>query len=339
MKNSRTINLGVIGYGYWGPNIARNLQAIEEADLIAVCDKDIRVLSNLQKKHPNIKVSHDYRDIVLSPDIDAVAVVTPVSTHFELVKAALLNGKHVFVEKPFTSSVKEAEKLIDLANKKKCKIMVDHTFLFTGAVKKIKELIDAGSLGNILYYDSTRINLGLFQHDVNVIWDLIPHDLAVMDFVIKNKPIAVSAQGVDHFGRGLENIAYVTVYFENNTIAHFSVNWLSPVKVRLVLVGGTKKMIAWDDGAADEKVRVYNKGVKTSSKKGVYNLLVDYRLGDMWAPKIDRTEALKCELEYFIRYIASNIVAVNDGHAGLRIVKMLQAANDSLKKGGKTVKL
>lgn len=338
-KNGKDINFGIVGYGYWGPNIVRNLQAIEGANVISVCDKNMNVLTNLQKKHPHLEVFCDYRQITSSPDIDAVAVVTPVSTHFKLVKEALSNGKHVFVEKPFTSNVKEAEELIALADKKNRKIMVDHTFLFTGAVRKIRELIDAGILGDVLYYDSTRINLGLFQHDVNVIWDLIPHDFAIMDYVIKNKPVAVSAQGVDHFGRGLENIAYVTVYFENNMIAHFNVNWLSPVKVRLVLIGGSKKMIAWDDATADEKVRIYNKGVNTHTKKGIYSLLVDYRLGDMWAPKIDHTEALKCELEYFIKYVTGDIPAINDGKAGLRIVRMLEATDKSLKKGGKLIKL
>lgn len=338
-KKRKTINFGVIGYGYWGPNIVRNLQAIEGATVVSVCDKNRGVLKNLKNKSPYLKISHNYRQITSSPEIDAVAVVTPVSTHFKLVKEALLNGKHVFVEKPFTSSVKEADELIALAEKKNLKIMIDHTFLFTGAVKKIKELIDSDILGDILYYDSTRVNLGLFQHDVNVIWDLIPHDFAIMDYVIKDRPVAVSAQGVDHFGRGLENIAYVTVYFKDNMIAHFSVNWLSPVKVRLVLIGGTKKMIAWDDVVADEKLRIYNKGIKTYSQKGIYRLLVDYRLGDMWAPKVDHSEALKCELEYFIKYITSDIAAFNDGCAGLRIIKMLEATDRSLKKGGKLVKL
>lgn len=333
------LNIGVIGYGYWGPNIVRNFCRIEKVKVVSLSDIDTNALKKAQKNYSHLKISNDYRDITSSPEIDAVAVVTPVFTHHEIVKHALENGKHVFVEKPFTSTVKEAEELIDLAEKKNLKIMVDYTFLFTGAVKKIKELIDKNILGDIYYYDSVRINLGLFQHDINVIWDLAPHDFSIMDYVLKEKPAAIIAHGIDHFNRKLENIAFVTVYFESNMIAHFNVNWLSPVKIRRTLIGGNKKMLVWNDLEADEKVKIYDKGVDIKTKEGVYSLLVNYRSTDMYAPKIENIEALQHEAEYFIDCILNNKTPFNNGYAGLRIVKMLEASNRSLKNGGKLIKL
>jgi predicted dehydrogenase len=229
--------------------------------------------------------------------------------------------------------------LIELADRKGLKIAVDHTFLFTGAVKKIKEMVDGRKLGELYYYDSTRVNLGLFQHDVNVIWDLAPHDLSVMDYVIKERPVAIIATGVDHFGRNLENIAYITVYFKSNLIAHFNLNWLSPVKIRMTLIGGEKKMLVWNDMDTDEKVKIYDKGVRVKGAESVYNLLVEYRSGDMWAPRIDHTEALKLELENFIDCIKRDRKHINDGHAGLRVVRLLEASDESLKKKGKIIRL
>ena len=333
------IKIGVIGYGYWGPNIVRNFNGIEKASVISISDINTDALKRAQREYPDLRCSADHRDVITSSKIDAVAIITPVFTHYSLAKEVLENGKHVFVEKPFTSTTKEAEELIELAARKKLKIMVDHTFLFTGAVRKIKELVDGDVLGELYYYDSTRVNLGLFQHDINVIWDLAPHDLSIMDYIIKEKPVSITANGVDHFGRDLENIAYITVYFTNNMIAHFNVNWLSPVKVRKTLVGGGKKMLVWDDLEADEKIKIYDKGVDIKDKEGVYNLLAKYRSGDMHAPKVEATEALKLEAEYFVDCIMNDKVPINDGHAGLRIVKMLEASNHSLKNGGKQVTL
>ncbi|MDR3557983.1 MAG: Gfo/Idh/MocA family oxidoreductase, partial [Candidatus Pacebacteria bacterium] len=263
---------------------------------------------------------------------------TPVWSHFELAKAALENGKHVFVEKPFTSNVAQAEELIELAEKRNLKIMVDHTFLFTGAVKKIRQLIDQGELGDLYYYDSTRVNLGLFQHDIDVIWDLAPHDLSIMDYLIHKEPEAVVATGEAHLN-SYADVAYLTVYFPQKTIAHINVNWLSPVKVRTTLIGGEKKMLVWNDLEADEKVKVYDKGVQMTSQEGVYDLLVSYRSGDMWAPKIEQTEALKVELKYFIDCIESNQTPFNDGVAGLRVIRLLEAAKVSLKRRGEIVSL
>src|SRR5438309_11579750 len=273
-----------------------------------------------------------------SSEIDAVAVVTPVSTHYDLAKKALENGKHVFVDKPCTSTSAHAEELIELADRKNLQIMVDHTFLFNGAVRKIKELVDGGVLGPIYYYDSTRVNLGLFQHDVNVIWDLAPHDLSIIDYLTGLEPELVVATGGAHLN-GLADVAYITLYFPKNIIAHINVNWLSPVKVRTTLVGGEKKMLVWNDLEADEKIKVYDKGVDIATPEGVYELLVNYRSGDMWAPQLEQVEALRQELSYFMDCISNDRTPLNDGAAGLRVVKMLEAANKSLRKRGGLVYL
>jgi len=330
------VRVGVIGYGYWGPNIVRNLSALDHCELVAVCDKNPAALKRASRLYPGVHATKDFAEVLRSPDIDAVAVVTPVWTHFELAKAALENGKHVFVEKPFTSTVQQGEQLIELAERKNLKIMVDHTFLFSGAVRKIRELVDGGKLGPLYYFDSTRVNLGLFQHDVSVVWDLAPHDLSIMDHVIGVKPEAVVATGGKHFN-GLADMAFITVFFPGNLIAHINVNWLSPVKVRTTLIGGKDKMLVWNDLEPDEKIKVYDKGVDITSGEGVYDLLVSYRSGDVWAPKVDQTEALKLELGSFLDCILKNQCPSNDGHAGLRVVKLLEAADQSLKDRGKTV--
>jgi len=332
------INIGVIGYGYWGPNIVRNFNSIEGARVLSVCDLEQDALKKVKRVYSSIEVTSDCNDIIFSKDIDAVAVITPVSTHYELAKRALQNGKHIFVEKPFTATVAQAAELIELAEKKNLMIMVDHTFVFTGAVRKIKEIIEGNILGDIYYYDSMRVNLGLFQHDVNVVWDLAPHDFSIMDYLIDEKPEAITASGKSHINAH-EDVAYITAYFQNNIIAHFNVNWLSPVKVRTTLIGGERKMLVWNDVDADEKIKLYDKGVEVKNKENVYNLLVSYRSGDMWAPKVDQVEALKLEAEYFVDCVTNGKTPVNDGHAGLRVVKMLEACNKSLKNHGQMVLL
>jgi predicted dehydrogenase len=332
------IHFGVIGYGYWGPNVVRNLENLEASRVVMICDKSAAARERAQKSFPGKRVISDSREVMKSTEIDAVAVVTPVWTHYELTKAALENGKHVFVEKPFTSCVQQAEELVNLALQKNLRIMVDHTFLFTGAVRKIKELVDEGSLGKLYYYDSTRVNLGLFQHDVNVVWDLAPHDLSIMDYVIDARPEAVVATGQTHLN-GHEDVAFITLYFPNHVIAHINVNWLSPVKVRTTLIGGEKKMVLWNDMEADEKIKVYDKGVHINSQQGLYNLLVNYRSGDMWAPRIQQGEALKLELEYFTECIQGNKQPFNDGIAGLRVVRMLEAATRSLQRRGELIEI
>ena len=332
------VKFGVVGYGYWGPNVVRNLDRLESAEVVAVCDKSPASRKKVAKAYPDVLVTEDSAELISSPDIDAIAVVTPVWTHYELAKAALLNGKHVFVEKPFTSNAAQAQELIELAAQRNLKIMVDHTFLFTGAVTKIKQLLDDGSLGKLYYYDSTRVNLGLFQHDVNVVWDLAPHDLSIIDHLIEQTPEAISATGQTHLN-GHEDVAYITVYFPDKVIAHINVNWLSPVKVRTTLIGGEKKMLVWNDLEADEKIKIYDKGVKVTSREGLYDLLVHYRSGDMWAPQIEQVEALTRELSYFVDCIANDKTPVNDGEAGLRVVRMLEAANESIRQRGAVVRL
>jgi predicted dehydrogenase len=332
------IKFGVIGYGYWGPNVVRNLETLEDSKVVTVCDKSATARQRAQRAYPDVKTTADAAELMRSSEIDAIAVVTPVWTHYELAKAALENGKHVFVEKPFTSCVKHAEELINLAEQKNLCVMVDHTFLFTGAVRKIRELVDEGSLGRLYYYDSTRVNLGLFQHDVNVLWDLAPHDLSILDYLIDATPEAVVATGQTHLN-GHEDVAFITLYFPEKVIAHVNVNWLSPVKVRTTLIGGEKKMVVWNDLEADEKIKVYDKGVHITNHEGVYNLLVNYRSGDMWAPRIEQGEALKQELQYFVECISENKQPFNDGAAGLRVVRMLESATKSLQKRGELIEI
>ncbi len=333
-----TLRVGVIGYGYWGPNIVRNLHGQKNLQAVMVCDKSSAALGRVRKAYPDVLTVSDPLEVLRSPEIDAVAVITPVWTHYELAKAALEHGKHVFIEKPFTSNSTQAEELIELAARKKLTIMVDHTFLFTGAVRKIRELAEGGTLGDLYYYDSLRVNLGLFQHDVSVIWDLAPHDLSIMDHIIKTEPEAIVATGEKHLN-GVEDVAYMTLYFPRNIIAHINVNWLSPVKIRTTLIGGQKKMVVWNDLVGDEKVRVYDKGVQITSGEGIRDLLVSYRSGDMWAPQLEQLEALHVELDYFADCVMSNKTPFNDGHAGLRVVRMLEAAEESIQKKGQLIRL
>ena len=337
-KPNNLVRVGVIGYGYWGPNVARNLHSLENCRISSICDKNPASLRRANHNFADIELTTNASDLLSSAQIDVIAVVTPVWTHFELAKSALQNGKHVFVEKPFTSTAQQAEELIELADRKGLKIMVDHTFLFSGAVRKIRELVDDGTLGQLYYFDSTRVNLGLFQHDINVVWDLAPHDLSIMDYIIREKPEAVVATGGRHLN-GLADVAFITVYLPGNVVAHINVNWLSPVKVRTTLIGGEKKMLVWNDLEPDEKIKIYDKGVQISSGKGLYELLVSYRSGDVWAPKVEQTEALKVELEYFMDCILNNRIPCNDGAAGLRVVKLLEAADNSLKERGRIITL
>ena len=331
VRRPDTLHIGVIGYGYWGPNIVRNFHKTPKTVVACVCDLDPKSLDRVRKSYPSIPVTTDPLDILRSPDIDAVAIVTPISHHFPLAQLALENGKHIFVEKPFTKSVAEAEQLIEAADRKNLIIMVDHTFLFNSAVRKIRQLIDTGVLGTLYYYDSTRVNLGIFQHDANVVWDLAPHDLSIMDYLIEGEPQAIVATGEKHVN-GVENIAFITIFFADKVIAHLNVNWLSPVKVRTTLIGGEKKMLVWNDLEADEKVKIYDKGVERSN--GDHDLRVSYRAGDLWVPRIEYVEALTLETQYFVDCVLNNRTPFNDGRAGLRVVQMLEAVDRSMSKMG-----
>jgi predicted dehydrogenase len=334
------IGIGVIGYGYWGPNLVRNFMEASGSTVVGVADLRAERLAEARSRYPSIKLTNDLDDLFSDPTITAIAIATPVSSHFEMAMRALKAGKHVLVEKPLALNSEHAERLIEEAARRKLVLMVDHTFVYTGAVKKIREMVAGGALGNIYYYDSVRVNLGLFQHDVNVIWDLAVHDLSIMDFVLANKPVAVSATGISHISGQPENVAYITLFFANNQIAHLHVNWLAPVKVRRTLIGGSEKMIVYDDLEPSEKIKVYDKGVTLApGREQVYELLVSYRSGDMWAPKLDQTEGLKTEAIHFIDCIENNNSPQTDGAAGLRIVRLLEAAEKSLAARGRLVEL
>ncbi len=334
------LNVGVIGVGYWGPNIIRNFDACNETNMVVASDLKPERLSFIRKKHPAIRTTTDFNDIINDANIDAVAICTPVFTHYDLAKKALEAGKHVFLEKPMTSTSAQAEELVELAARKKRTLMLDHTFIYTGAVQMIKKFVEAGDLGDIYYFDSVRINLGLFQHDVNVIWDLAPHDISIMDHLLQLKPESVVATGADHVGKGLEDVAYMTVYYPNNVIAHIHANWLSPVKIRQTLIAGTKKMIVWDDNIPNEKIKVYDTGITVNrTKDEIYDTLIQYRTGDMWAPKVPLTEALSLEVNHFADCIKSGKTPVTDGVAGLNVVRILEASEKSIKARGKEIKL
>jgi predicted dehydrogenase len=327
------LKLGVIGYGYWGPNVVRNFAIQPDCEVVAVCDKNPKVLANVASRYPSIRTTSDPDELIRSHAIDALAIVTPVSTHYELARKALENGKHVFVEKPLTATSAQGEALIEVAERRNLQIMVDHTFLFTGAVRKIKELIEDGVLGPLYYYDSTRVNLGLFQHDVNVIWDLAPHDLSIVDHLVGLEPELVVATGGAHLN-GFVDMAYITLYYPNSIIAHINVNWLSPVKVRTTLIGGQRKMLVWNDLEPAEKIKIYDKGVDLRTEEDRHQALVNYRSGDMWAPRVEESEALQLEARYFIDCIRSGRTPFNDARAGLRVVRILEAANESLERRG-----
>jgi predicted dehydrogenase len=333
------IGIGVIGYGYWGPNLARNFNECDGARLVAVGDFSPKRLALAAARYPGIRTATDPCELINSPDIDAIAIATPVATHFDLAMAALRAGKHVLVEKPLTTSSEQAIRLIDEAQARRLVLMVDHTFVYTSAVRKMRELVDNGSIGRVYYYDSVRINLGLFQHDVNVIWDLAVHDLSIMEYVVPSRPCALSATGISHVPGGTENIAYMTIFFEDNVLGHIHVNWLAPVKVRRTMLGGSKKMVVYDDVEPSEKIKVYDKGINLSANDDVHKMLVNYRAGDMWAPHLDMSEALRVEAAEFVRCIETAAKPVTDGEAGLGIVRLLEAATTSMRMQGRLVQI
>ncbi len=336
------IKMGVIGYGYWGPNLVRNFIGIPGADVIAVSDMNPDQLKRVHGLYPAIQTTTDPDELIRNPDIDAVAIATPVSAHYPLALAALKAGKHVLVEKPMTATSEQAQELIEEAAKRNLVLMVDHTFVYTGAVRKIAEIIAAGELGDVYYYDSTRVNLGLFQHDVNVIWDLAVHDLSIIEYILSEKPVAVSATGMSHVAGHPANIAFLTLYFSGELIAHVNVNWLAPVKIRQTLIGGSKKMIVCDELSPGEKVKVYDKGItldQTGGIEDVYKMMIGYRTGDMWSPKLDFTEALQREALHFVDCIENGTTPETDGEAGLRVVKVLEAATQSVLERGAAVEL
>jgi predicted dehydrogenase len=334
------IGIGVIGYGYWGPNLVRNFMQAPGARVVAVSDLRADRLALVNKHYPSVMTTNSFREVILHPDVDAVLIATPVTTHYELAELALKSGKHVLVEKPLATTSGEGAHLIDEALRRNRVLMVDHTFVYTGAVRKCHELASNKALGDIYYYDSVRVNLGLFQHDVNVIWDLAVHDLAIMDYVLPLRAQAVSATGMSHVPGKPENIAYLTLFFNSNLIAHIHVNWLAPVKIRRTLIGGSQRMVVYDDLEPSEKIKIYDKGITVSNgPETLYRMLIDYRTGDMWAPQIELTEALQTEARHFIECIETGLQPITDAVAGLRVVEILEAASESMNARGQLVKL
>ena len=332
------MKIGVIGLGYWGPNLVRNFLANQDVKQVIGCDTRKERLQFIKERFPAAKLITDCHEL-LDSDVDAVVIATPVDTHFKFAKKALEAGKHIWVEKPFTASTAEAEELIEIAERKNLKIFVDHTFIYNGAVRKMRELVDNDVLGNLIYFDSERINLGLFQRDVNVVWDLAPHDLSIMNYILQNHQVkALSANGIANFN-GKENLAHICIYFEDNCFAHFHINWVSPVKIRRMIVGGDKKMLVYDDMENFEKIKVYDSGVDFKTQESIHEALVQYRIGDMFSPKVNQTEALALGVKEFISSINEDRQPITSGKDGLAVIRLLEASDKSIKNMGKIVEI
>ena len=333
------IKVGLIGYGYWGPNLLRNFANVDNCKVEMVCDLRQSRLDEVNKIYPTIHCTTEIKTLIKSPKVDAVLIATPVFTHFDFARMSLENGKSVLIEKPMTASTEEAIKLIELAEKKNLLLMVDHTFLYTSAVQKIKKIIELGTLGGLKYFASTRINLGLFQSDINVLWDLAPHDISILNYIIGEKPESVNATGTIHTNNGIENIAYLTLNYKSGFIAHLNCSWSSPVKIRMMLIGGDKKNIVFNDLEPTEKLKIYDAGYtfKNDEEKG--NILVDYRIGDIFVPKIDNTEALMFMAKDFIDSIIDNKIPLSNMNSAFDVVKILESSDKSIKNKGIEVKL
>lgn len=339
-RSGATVGVGVLGYGYWGPNLVRNFAETAPARLVAVSDLAVDRLAEVHRRYPKVKLTTDFRDVLADRSVDAVVIATPVASHFELALRALEAGKHVLVTKPITTSSDETMQLVEAAEQRGLVLMVDHTFVYTGAVQTIKQLVDSGDLGSLYYYDSVRVNLGLFQKDVNVLWDLAVHDLAIMDYVLGRQPSAVAATGAAHIPGHQANIAYLTCYFDGSLITHHHVNWLAPLKVRRTLVGGARQMIVYDELEPSEKVKVYDKGITVAGDtQGAIETMIGYRTGDMWAPQVSLTEGLRTEAQHFLECVTHRRQPLTDGLCGLRVIRILEAAAASLRQRGQPVEV
>jgi len=336
------INIGVIGCGYWGPNLIRNLTKVKDCRVVAIADQRPDRLEAVRYLNSDMKATTVASELMESDSIDAIVIATPISTHFELARACLDRGKHVLIEKPITKTVAQAEELIRLAERKSKVLMVDHTFIYSGAVRKLREIIESGDLGEIYYCDSVRLNLGLFQSDVNVLWDLAPHDFSLLTYLLDKKPVRVTASGsspVRWNGWRRESIAYVTVELEDSVIAHFHLNWLSPVKLRRTLIGGSRKMVVYDHLDSDNQVKIFDKGIELREDQDRYKVLVQYRMGDLLIPKVDQTEALETACKHFVHCIKTGEKPITDGYAGLRVVELLEEAERSMKNERKSPRI
>lgn len=332
------MNVGIVGLGYWGPNLLRTFYCNPSVGSVSGCDLDPARLKALCRNYPSVRMTDTYMDLLKDPEIEAIAIALPVRLHYRFAKAALEAGKHCWIEKPFTASSAAACELIELAARKNLRIFVDHTYVYTGAVRKLREIVEKKELGDIFYFDSVRVNLGLFRHDVNVVWDLAPHDLSIMQYVLKKKAIAISSTGIANYDLH-ENIAHLSVYFENNCFAHFHINWTSPVKIRRVLIGGSKKMLVFDDMENFEKIKIYDSGVTIESDEHIHDTLIQYRTGDMYSPKVNQTEALALGVQEFLCAIAENRQPLTNGEDGLNIIRLLEASDRSMKEHGRLVEV
>ncbi|HOX21879.1 MAG TPA: Gfo/Idh/MocA family oxidoreductase [Elusimicrobiales bacterium] len=333
------VNVGVIGYGYWGPNLVRNFSRVPGATLSKIADLYPKRRDLAQKLYPQVRMVAEAGEVINDPLIDCVVLATPILTHYQLAKKALLAGKHVLVEKSLTASYKEAQELQELAQKKKLVLMVDHTFLYSSAVHRIKKMVDSGELGRIQYLDSTRINLGKIKNDISVIWDLMAHDAAITAYLVGEKPISVNATGISHTRYQADNIAYLTLKYRSGLIAHFTSSWISPVKVRTMLIGGDKKMIVYDDVEPTEKIKVYDSGYVIHDSEEKDKVMVQYRTGDIYVPSIDPTEALFTMAQDFVGSIVKGKQPVSCGKMGVEVVRVLEAAIKSARSGGKEIPL
>jgi predicted dehydrogenase len=334
------LRIGVIGFGYWGPNLVRNFNIYGRSHVVTVCDLEPKNLRRALEQYPGLHATLNAKDLIADRNVDAVAIATPVRTHFPLAEEALLAGKHVFLEKPISSTSDQAKKLIEMAARHNLVLMVDHTFVYTPAVQRLRELVQSGELGRIYYYDSLRINLGLFQHDVNVLWDLAVHDLSILDFVVDARPQAISAVGIAHVPNAPENVAYLSLFLSGGTVAHINVNWLAPVKVRRTIIGGSSKMIIFDDLEPSEKLKIYDRGIVLADQPdALYKAMINYRSGDMWAPNIPYKEALETAAEHFLDCIEKGVHPTTDGEMGLRLVSLLELATQSMHQQGVPVRI
>lgn len=331
------LKVGVIGYGYWGPNLVRNFVENPGCLVIAVCDQNPARLELVKRRYPHVNILQSALELIEHPEIEAIVVATPASTHFDLGMQALIAGKHVLIEKPLTETAEQAEILVSEARKRNLIIMVDHTFVYTPALQHVRKLIDKGELGDIYYYDSVRANLGLFQQDINVIHDLAVHDFSILSYLFDFKIKSIAASAMSHIGNKTENMAFVTLCAEENFIAHVNVNWLSPVKIRRIMIGGAKKMVVYDDIESAEKIRLYDAGVELDKKSLKNNAKFLYRMGDVVIPNLPALEALGEVVEHFRMCVELNKTPVTDGEFGLKVVRLLDAATKSVAAGGKPI--
>ena len=332
---SKPVSVGVIGCGYWGPNVIRNFFEAPGAEVAACCDADVRRLDGIRKRFPSVRAVRNPRALFADPAIEAVAIVTPLATHYTLASAALRAGKHVFLEKPAAATAEQTARLLDLSRRSRKTLFVDHVFVYTAAVRKMRELIAEGRIGKLYYVDSVRINLGPYRHDTNAIWDLAIHDISILDYLLGKMPRTVSVLGASYLKRHSEDIAYVSLGYDDGVIAHLHVNWLAPVKVRTMILGGSQRMIIYDDVELSEKIKVYDKGIDLGRHpEQLHRTLVSYRVGDMYAPKLESVEALQTAVRHFLDCVRTGRTPLTGGEAALRVLRVLEAAQRSLRRHG-----